>query len=306
MSRFVQHDAFGGPDVLGIAERPVPAPDGSDIRVRVTVAGLNPVDWQIVASPELASAFGVSLPSGYGNDFAGVVDAIGPETTRWAVGDRVYGGARGRALADHIVLAEGDPRIHRTPEGVADRTAGVVDVAGRTACAVADALAAGPGDVVLVGAAGGGVGTILTQLLVRSGARVLGTGSEATADHIRSLGAEPVRYGPGLEARVRVLSPAGVTAGADLFATETAVAALALGAQPGRVVTIEADDPPPGARAVNGSDARPGALDGLLLRVRDDGLRIPVEAVYPFAEFRDAVDHQRSRHARGKVAVAVA
>ncbi|GAA0430330.1 NADP-dependent oxidoreductase [Leifsonia naganoensis] len=305
MSRFVQHEEFGGTEVLRVVERSAPEPARAEVRVRVTVAGLNPVDWQILESPRVAAEFGVILPTGYGNDFAGIIDAVGPDSTRWAVGDRVYGGARGRALADHVVLAEHDRRIHRTPNGIDDLTAGVLDVAGRTASAVADALAAGVGDVVLVGAAGGGVGAILTQLLVRSGARVLGTGSEASADHVRSLGAEPVRYGPGLETRVLALSPRGVTAAADLFATETAVAALALGARPGRVVTIEADDPPAGARAVNGSNARPGALEELLRLVRADGLRIPVEAVYPFAEFRDAIAHQRSRHARGKIAVAL-
>jgi NADPH:quinone reductase-like Zn-dependent oxidoreductase len=272
----------------------------------VTVAGLNPVDWQIVASPALAEKFGVTPPAGFGNDFAGVVDAVGVDVAGWQVGDRVFGGARGAALADHIIVSVEDRHIHRTPDDVDDLTAGVIDIVGRTASAVADVLALGREDTVLIGAAGGGVGSILTQLAARTGARVLGTGSTDSAGHIRLLGAEPITYGAGLAERVLATAPAGVTAAADLFGTDTALAALELGAPPERVVTIESEDPPPGVRAVNGSDARPGAALSLLNLVKDGHLRVPIEATYPLQDFMAAIRHQRGRHTRGKIAVTMA
>jgi NADPH:quinone reductase-like Zn-dependent oxidoreductase len=303
MSRAVRQEGFGGTDVLDLVERTTPEPGPSQIRIRVLVAGLNPVDWQIVASAELASYFGVTPPTGFGNDFAGVIDAVGPGVTGWEVGERVFGGARAAAVADHLVVAANDQRIHRTPDGVDDLTAGVLDIAGRTASAVADVLALEPTDTVLIGAAGGGVGSILSQLAARTGARVLGTGSPESTDHLRRLGVEPITYGPGLVDRVRAVAPAGVTAAADLFGTQTAEAAIELGASPHRVVTIEADNPPAGTRPVNGSAARQPALRELLELVRSGQLRIPVQATYELPEFRKAVERQQSRHTRGKIAI---
>src|SRR5205823_12648410 len=99
-------------------------------------------------------------------------------------------------------------------------------------CPAAVALAtvnAGPGDTLLIGGAGGGVGVFAVQLARLAGARGIGTGSATSADALRALGAEPVAYGDGLVDRLRALAPAGVTAAIDLFGTETAQAARAPG-----------------------------------------------------------------------------
>jgi threonine dehydrogenase-like Zn-dependent dehydrogenase len=77
----------------------------------------------------------------------------------------------------------------------------------------------GPGDTVLIGGAGGGVGLFAVRLARLAGARVIGTGSATSADALRALGAEPVAYGDGLVDRVRALAPAGVTAVMDLHGT---------------------------------------------------------------------------------------
>ena len=55
------------------------------------------MDWGIASRPEAAARFGITVPSGFGSDFAGVVDEVGGSVTAFAVGDRVYGGALGRA-----------------------------------------------------------------------------------------------------------------------------------------------------------------------------------------------------------------
>jgi NADPH:quinone reductase-like Zn-dependent oxidoreductase len=88
--------------------------------VRVAAVGLNPVDWKVAGSAEAAGRFGVTLPAGFGNDFAGVIDEVGGGVAGFAAGDRVYGGARGRAVADFAVVRPGaDPLLH-TPDGVDD------------------------------------------------------------------------------------------------------------------------------------------------------------------------------------------
>src|ERR1700742_3646766 len=72
-SRAVQLDSFGGPEVLNLREVPVPEAGPGEIRVRVTAAGLNPMDWIMNADVDTAARFGLSLPSGFGTDYAGVV-----------------------------------------------------------------------------------------------------------------------------------------------------------------------------------------------------------------------------------------
>ena len=102
----VMHDGFGDIGALSLRTRKSEPLGEGQIRVAITVAGLNPIDWQIVESEALASAFGISTPSGFGNDFAGTVVEIGRSVNRWRVGDRVYGGARGAAVATSVVLDE--------------------------------------------------------------------------------------------------------------------------------------------------------------------------------------------------------
>ncbi len=305
-NRALAFDAFGTIEQLHLTVRPIPEPGPRQVRVRVIVAGLNPVDWQIIESPALAAHFGVSAPGGFGNDFSGVIDAVGSQVTSWRVGQRVFGGARARAAADFFLAAADDPRLHPTPSRLSDLSAGVLDIAGRTASAVIDTLAPGEGDTVLIGAAAGGVGTIATQLAVATGARVLGAGSPSSARAISALGAEPVRYGSDLIADVSARAPNGITAAADLHGLDLAMDALRLGAGPGRVVTIEADEVPPGVGMVNGADARGSALEEIAELIVAGRLRLPVEEVYPLEDFRAAISRQRERHTHGKLALVLA
>ncbi len=105
-------------------------------------------------------------------------------------------------------------------------------MAGLTAAAAVAAIDPRAGDTVLIGGAAGGVGAFAVPLAKLAGARVICTASESTFEFLRQRGAEPVAYGPGLADRVRALAPDGVTAATDLFGTETAETALALGVPP--------------------------------------------------------------------------
>lgn len=235
-SRAVLLDTFGGPEVLALRDVPRPRAGDGQIRVRVSAAGLNPMDWFMTADAETAARFGLSLPCGFGTDYAGAVDEVGSGVSGYAVGDRVFGAALSRAVADHVVI-DADGNIasgiaHHTPDGVDDRTAATLAIAGSTASAALDVLGLGPGDTVLVGGAGGGVGVFAVQLARIAGARVIGTGSPSSAEYLRSLGAEPVAYGEGLTDRVRDLGLGTVTAALDLHGTEAVHVARAGG--PGR------------------------------------------------------------------------
>jgi len=302
MSRAVLQDSFGGPEVLEVREVTDPHAGPGEVRVRVTAAGLNPVDWIVAGSAEAAARFGVVLPAGFGNDFAGVVDEAADGAGGFAVGTRVYGGARGRAVADYAVVRPGTDEVLATPDAVDDVTASTLPIAGRTADAVISVLGVHAGDVVLVGGAAGGVGVFVVQLAKLAGARVIGTASPSSFDFLRDLGADPVAYGEGLADRVRALAPEGITAAADLFGTETALAALDLGVEPARIATI-AGSPPDGARATGGRDATPGALDRIAATIAAGKLTVPIAATFPIEAIRDAVELQRGRHTNGKVVV---
>jgi NADPH:quinone reductase-like Zn-dependent oxidoreductase len=165
------------------------------VRVRVSAAGLNPVDWKLAGSAEAAAQFGLTLPTGFGNDFAGVIDEVGDGVTGFAAGDRVYGGARGRAVADYAIVRPGADLLLHTPAGVTDLAASTLDIAGRTADAVINAIGVHAGDTVLIGGAAGGVGVFAVQLALRAGAQVIGTASQAAFSFLRGFGAEAAAYG---------------------------------------------------------------------------------------------------------------
>ena len=304
-SRAVRLESFGGPEVLNLREVPAPQAGSGQIRVRVTAAGLNPMDWFMTSDAETASRFGLSLPAGFGTDYAGVVDQVGDGVIEFAVGDRVFGGALSRAVADYVVVepagtiaAGGD--AHHTPDGVDDRTAATLAIAGCTAAAALAVVNLRRGDTVLIGGAAGGVGVFTVQLARLAGARVIGTGSTTSADYLRSLGAEPVTYGDGLAERVRGLAPDGVTAAIDLHGTDTAHTARELGVPDERITTIAAQVD--GITPANGADAA-HAIDEVARLVAVGQVRVPIAASFPVEQIRAAVELQAGRHVHGKVVI---
>jgi NADPH:quinone reductase-like Zn-dependent oxidoreductase len=305
-SRAVRFASFGGPEMLSVREVPAPRAGARQIRVRVTAAGLNPMDWFMTSDAKTAARFGLSLPCGFGTDYAGVVDQAGDGVTAFAVGDRVFGGALSRAVADHVLIdVAGTIAVggaaHHTPDGVDDRTAATLAIAGCTAAAALAVVTPGPGDTVLIGGAGGGVGVFAVQLARLAGARVIGTGSATSAEALRALGAEPVVYGDGLADRVRALAPGGVTAAVDLHGTDTARAARELGVPDRRITSIAAQID--GITPANGANAAPGAIEEIAHLVAAGRLRVPVAATFPVEQVRAAVELQAGRHVHGKVVI---
>ncbi|MBS4102169.1 NADP-dependent oxidoreductase [Tsukamurella paurometabola] len=303
-SRAARLDAFGGPDGLRVREIPAPEAGPGRIRVRVAAAGLNPMDWYMLTDADTAARFGLTLPAGFGTDYAGVVDQVGDGVHGYAVGDRVFGGALSRAVADHVVVdATGTAadEAHPTPDGVADRVAATLTIAGRTAAAAIAAVAPTAGDSVLIGGAAGGVGVFAVQLARIAGARVIGTGSASSAEHLRALGAEPVEYGDGLADRVRRLAPNGVTAAIDLHGEATVHAARDLGVPDARICTIAtALD---GITAANGATTTPDTLREIAEHVAAGRLTVPIAATFPLEDVRAAAELQAGRHVKGKIVI---
>src|SRR6202044_3821012 len=164
MSRAVIQESFGGAEVLEVRDVAEPHAGPGEVRVRVSAAGLNPVDWKIAASPMAAERFGIALPAGFGNDYAGVVDEVGDGVTGFAAGDRVYGGARAAAVADYAVVRPGkDPLLAepvRYGDGLADRVRALApqgvtaaaDLVGTETAQAALELGVAPGRIATIAA----------------------------------------------------------------------------------------------------------------------------------------------------------
>ncbi len=302
MPRYLRYDEFGGPEVLDLVEVDKPTAGPGEIVVRVLVAGLNPVDYKIFRG-YVAEVFGATLPSGVGNDLAGVVESVGAGVTGFEVGQRVLGGVRNEAVADFVVATP--DQLLPTPEGLSDEVAGSLWVAGRTAKATVDLFGLTDRDTVLVSAAAGGVGILAAQLAVRTGATVLGTASPRNHELLRSLGVVPVDYAGDLVANIRAAAPSGITAALDNNGRATIDAALALGLPADRINTV-ADHgaiAELGIHGVGGAEATPADLAVVASLLAEGDLILPVDEVFPIERSADAYRALEGGHVRGKIVI---
>jgi len=162
---------------------------------------------------------------------------------------------------------------------------------------------------VLVDGAAGGVGTAAVQIARNRGARVIGTASEPNHEYLRSLGAEPVTYGPGLEDRVRALVPDGVDAAFDVAGGGQLPGLIALAGTPDRVLTI-ADYTGAQEYGVpfSGGPGTAQALDAIreiALDVEADRFSLPVSRTFPLDEIAEAHRASEGGHVRGKLVLVI-
>jgi len=193
----------GGPETMRLSDLPDPVPGPGQLLVDVAGAGVNFIDTY-----HREGAYPLPLPLTLGLEGAGRIATVGDGVSGFAPGDRVaWAQAQGSYAEKVIVPAE---RALRVPDGVDDLTAAAVPLQGLTAhylatstCPVAE------GDDVLIHAAAGGVGLLLTQIVTRRGGRVLATAStQEKAALARQAGAaEVIRYDQeDFPARVRELT----------------------------------------------------------------------------------------------------
>jgi len=180
----------GGPEVLSYDEVPDPTPGAGEALVRVAAAGVNFIDTY-----RRSGVYPMAYPHVVGSEGAGVVEAVGDGVTRFAAGDRVAWSAGPGSYAELVVVREDD--LLAVPDGVPDETAAALPLQGMTAhYLVASTFPVQPGSTVLVHAAAGGVGLLLTQLATRRGGRVIATVGTAEKEALaRAAGAtDVVRY----------------------------------------------------------------------------------------------------------------
>ncbi|MET8982245.1 NADPH:quinone reductase [Streptomyces sp. NPDC004539] len=234
-------EEFGAPDVIRHDELPAPRPGPSDVLVRVEAAAVNHVDTFVRSG---AWRTPVPWPFVIGRDLVGTVAETSPGATGFAVGDRVWCNSMGHAgrsgaAAEQVVVPA--DRLYHLPPGVDPEA--VVAVAHPAATAHLALFTHGrlrAGETVVVLGGGGNVGSALTLMASRAGARVVVTAHPRDADRCRALGAaEVVDYrDPDVPGRLRKACPAGVDLFLDASAANDLETALDLLARRGRIVVL--------------------------------------------------------------------
>jgi len=173
-------ERYGAPEQLQLREVPAPVPKERQVLVRVHATTVNDYDWSmVIGRPRIYRLFfGFFRPRRPipGMELAGIVEALGPNATRWRVGDRVYGDTSNGGLgtfAEQVVVPEDE--LRRIPPGLTFVEAAAIPHALELAYqAVVSIGKLKDGERVLINGGGGGVGTFALQLAKRQGCTVWG------------------------------------------------------------------------------------------------------------------------------------
>jgi NADPH:quinone reductase len=302
-------------EAAALKEIPVPQPNDRELLIRVTVAGVNPVDWKLRDGDQRR------LPFVLGQDFAGLVVDVGRNVHRYRIDERVFGIAREHgAYAEYTIVPEDDHRqpIAKIPDDIGDAEAAALPTAGLTALAALDALGVTDGTKLLVVGATGGVGGFATQMARDRGAHVAGTGRAENEELARSLGvdifiaydrANPVQAIAGAY-------PKGIDALLDLVDDRQRIASMAVLLRPGGrfVSTIGAADVDWFAKrnvtAVNlvmhdAPQSSHAGLRALVEMVEQGRLRVVIASEHDLSEAERALDESKRGSVHGKMVLTI-
>jgi NADPH:quinone reductase len=303
-------DAFDTPPRLR-DDLPAPTPAPNEVLVRVHASSVNPADNGIAAGMLKQMGLEYEFPVILGRDYAGVVEQVGPEVTRYGVGDEVFGfllhanpTVRDGSWAELIAVPQ-DMFIGRAPEGVDLATAGAAPLAGIAAIMAIDALELSEGDTVLVVGATGGVGSLAAQLAARAGATVVAPALPEDEPYLHELGVNELLPRNGdLAPAARERHPDGFDAVLDLVNYTPDVPA-ALAKEGGRVASpTGAAGEGPGRTMIMAAPT-PENLERLARLLADGTLRVPIQATHELAQAPDALAALPTTHTRGKLAIRV-
>ncbi len=308
-ARAVRVHAFGGNDQVKYEEVPVTPPGEGEVLLRVSAAGVNPVDWKIVRG-YLNAAIPAKMPFVPGWELSGTLVSRGHGARRFAVGDCVYGYVR-RPTVEHGAYAEyvsvPECYLAAAPERLSLEAAAGIPLAGLTAYqSIHDAAKLAEEETILIVGASGGVGGFGVQISKVLGANVIAVASQANSAYVLGLGADDfVGYDKGsLEA---ALAPFAGKADVifDCTGGETLAKSRPVLKDGGRVVSIAARTPPAGFEGVKYEylfvEPNCVQLRKLAALVDEGRLTVHVHARTPFSQARRALDQSETGHTRGKV-----
>jgi NADPH:quinone reductase-like Zn-dependent oxidoreductase len=285
--RAIAVHALGEPPVL--TDLPVRDPGPGELLIKISTASVNGFEAAVLAG-WVQAYMEYRFPIVPGKDFAGTVEAVGPEVAGFGVGDRVFGvalppyvGSDG-TFAEYVTVSAHYGVTH-VPDGIDLSVAGALGLAGSAALTSLQALALKAGQTLLVSGATGGVGAIAVQYAVASGARVLATARRGEeAGFVLGLGAErTLDYSADLDEQFRSVIPDGVDAVLHLAGDpQQLVAQLAPGGCLASTLLFGSDQHPAAVSIV--ADASREVLDRLAADVAAGRLTVPITRRYPLAD----------------------
>lgn len=239
----------GPPENIIYGDLPNPEPKGSEVLVKVSSVSLNPVDTYIRGG---ADFWELPMPFIVGCDLAGVVEALGPDATRFKAGDRVWAtnqGLVGRQGTFAEYCAVDECWLYPTPDGVDDVQAAASSLVGVTAhLGLFREAKLEAGESVFVHGGSGGVGSMVVQMAKAAGARVITTGgSEEKLEMCRELGADvAVNYKTeDVDAAVSEFAPDGVNVFWETLREPNFDSIIGCLAERGRIVLMAGRDARP-------------------------------------------------------------
>ncbi|MFD9690975.1 NADP-dependent oxidoreductase [Kitasatospora sp. NPDC059088] len=287
-------------------DRPDPVPGRGEVLIRVTVAGVNPLDHLLRSGLVDGLDGGRPFPRVLGMEAAGIVLARGEDVEGLEVGDAVFGFALtgGGTYAETTVLSA--PNSARIPEALSATVAATLPVAGTTAVDVLDQLDLPAGATVLVNGVGGGVGLAVARLAVGRELRVIGTGSAAKREHAEAIGVRFIDYAAeDVVTAARELVPDGFDGIVDLVGGPSLRTVAPLAREPHNVIAVgDLSVPDLGGRFVERRLDRENLERSARLAL--DGVLVPViTAVHPLSDAPAALATVENGHASGKVVIKV-
>jgi NADPH:quinone reductase-like Zn-dependent oxidoreductase len=290
-----------------LEEAPVPEIGADEVLVRVKAVGINPLDL-LLQGGKRREVFPLTFPYTPGTDLAGTVERAGPLAVRWRPGDRVVARLdpiRGGALAEFAVVPAA--QLVAVPESVAlEDAAGLPTAAGTAWQALFEIAQRRGGQSVLVHGGAGGVGSFAVQLARIAGARVIATASGSGVEIARHLGADQVidyrqqNFAETLSDIDVVIDPVGGETQQRSFGVLRAGGVLVAAATPPDEALAKAHKVT-ATRIFHKSES--GRLNLLVGLMEAGTLRVLVDRKLPLANLDEALRHQATGRARGKIIV---
>ena len=324
---------YGRKEKLHLAEIAEPVLKKNDILVQIHAAGINVLDSKI-RNGEFKLILPYKLPLTLGHDLAGVVIRVGPNVSKFKVGDEVYARPadyRIGTFAELISINEDDVALK--PKNISMEEAASIPLVGLTAWqALIEKANLKRGQKVFIQAGSGGVGTFSIQLAKHLGATIATTASAANSDLVKSLGADIVIDYRKDDFEMTLKDYDAVLNSQDIKTLEKSLKVVKPG---GTIISISGPPDPGFGQQINASWFLKIVLKFLSAGIRKKAKRVGVnfsflfmraqgeqlsqiaklielgvikpviDKVFPFEQTNEAMAYVETGHAKGKVVIKI-